>query len=197
MNINYKLNLDYTDSYSESNDSLFQSQYQNNFYSSSSYRPNLYEYENNLNNNQYLKKINNIYPTKKEDIIRISYTNNTDNIIFNIDKENSSTKSGGSKLINEEAKKIIFKAKCYLTSHSASNKEKNLEENLSIKESKNNNSKNKHTKYSDDNLRGKCKCILFNALLKFINKKLKETYKNLGHGKKNEETNDIKRRANF
>ena len=59
-----------------------------------------------------------------------------------------------------------------------------MEENLSIKESKNNNSKNKHTKYSDDNLRRKCKCILFNQLLKFINKKLKETYKNLGHGKK-------------
>ena len=105
MNINYKLNLDYTDSYSESNDSFFQSQYQNNYYSSSSYRPNLYEYENNLNNTQYLKKINNIYPTKKEDIIRISYTNNTDNIIFNIDKENSSTKNNDSKLINEEAKK--------------------------------------------------------------------------------------------
>lgn len=59
-----------------------------------------------------------------------------------------------------------------------------MEENLSNKESKNNNSKNKHTKYSDDNLRRKCKCILFNQLLKFINKKLKETYKNLGHGKK-------------
>ena len=184
MNINYKLNLDYTDSYSESNDSFFQSQYQNNYYSSSSYRPNLYEYENNLNNNQYLKKINNIYNTKKEDIIRISYTNNTDNIIFNIDKENSSTKSGGSKLINEEAKKIIFKRKCCLKSHSTSNKEKNLEEKLSNKESKNNNGRNKHTKYSDDNLRRKCKCILFNQLLKFINKKLKETYKNLGHGKK-------------
>ncbi len=160
MNIDYKLNLDYTDSYSESNDSFFQSQYQNNYYSSFSYRPNLYEYENNLNNNQYLKKINNIYPTKKEDIIKISYTNNTDNIILNIDKENSSTKNNDSKQINEEVKKIIFKGKCYLTSHFASNKEKNLEEKLSNKESKNNNSKNKHTKYSDDNLRRKCQCIL-------------------------------------
>lgn len=109
MNIDYKYNLDYTDSYSETNDSFFQSRYQNNYYSSSSYRPNLYEYENNLNNNQYLKKINNIYNTKKEDIIKISYTNNTDNIIFNIDKENSSTKNNDSKLINEEAKKKYLK----------------------------------------------------------------------------------------
>ena len=51
MNINYKLNLDYTGSYSESNDSFLQSQYQNNYYSLSSYRLNLYEYEKNLNNN--------------------------------------------------------------------------------------------------------------------------------------------------
>ena len=81
MNINYKLNLDYIDSYSESNDSFLQSQHQNNYYSSSSYRSNLYEYE------LFFKKINNNYTTKKEDISKISYTNNTDNIIFILKKK--------------------------------------------------------------------------------------------------------------
>ena len=60
----------------------------------------------------------------------------------------------------------------------------NLNKTNKIVMNLNNNGRNKHTKYSDDNLRRKCKCILFNQLLKFISKKLQETYKNLGHGKK-------------
>ena len=41
-----------------------------------------------------------------------------------------------------------------------------------------------HNKFSDDNLRKKCKNIVLKSILEFINKKIKEQYNNkIGHGK--------------
>ena len=44
--------------------------------------------------------------------------------------------------------------------------------------------KKAHNKFSDDNLRKKCKNTILKYTLKFINEKIKEKYKNhIGHGK--------------
>ena len=40
-----------------------------------------------------------------------------------------------------------------------------------------------HTKFSDDNVRRKCKHILLDNLLDFINEKISEMYSNIGHGR--------------
>ena len=42
----------------------------------------------------------------------------------------------------------------------------------------------KHTKYSPDNIRRKCKCIILNYMMEFINQKIKEKYKTIGQGMK-------------
>lgn len=43
--------------------------------------------------------------------------------------------------------------------------------------------RNKHTKFSDDNIRRKCKCIILNYVKEFINKKLRQIYNNnIGNG---------------
>ena len=47
-----------------------------------------------------------------------------------------------------------------------------------------NNDKKTHNKFSDDNLRKKCKNIVLKSILEFINGKIKEQYNNkIGHGK--------------
>ena len=46
----------------------------------------------------------------------------------------------------------------------------------------NSNKTGKHTKYSDDNLIRKCKHLILESIMKFINKKLKEIYVDIGQG---------------
>ena len=62
-----------------------------------------------------------------------------------------------------------------------------IKDNLNFRKDKNENKEKKenekmHTKYSDDNMRRKCKVIILNHLLDFINKKIKEKYDNIGYG---------------
>jgi hypothetical protein len=52
------------------------------------------------------------------------------------------------------------------------------------RENNNNEAIKQHDKFSDDNLRKKCKNIVLKYALQFINRKIKEKYKNsIGHGK--------------
>ena len=52
------------------------------------------------------------------------------------------------------------------------------------RENNNNEEIKPHDKFSDDNLRKKCKNIVLKYALQFINRKIKEKYKNsIGHGK--------------
>ena len=48
-----------------------------------------------------------------------------------------------------------------------------------IQEAKN---KSIHTKYANDNMIRKIKCIIINHMMEFINKKIEEKYKNIGNG---------------
>ena len=51
-------------------------------------------------------------------------------------------------------------------------------------DNENNEDKKAHNKFSDDNLRKKCKNMIIKYSLEFINEKIKEKYKNrIGHGK--------------
>ena len=61
------------------------------------------------------------------------------------------------------------------------NNEFTLEDGNSIKD--NNNNKKVHDKFSDDNMRKKCKNVIRNNLLEFINNKINIVYNNdIGHG---------------
>jgi hypothetical protein len=55
------------------------------------------------------------------------------------------------------------------------------------------NEKRTHNKYSDDNIRKKCKNIILKYALKFINTKIKEIYKeNIGYGRLNKQLKILK-----
>ena len=64
------------------------------------------------------------------------------------------------------------------------NEEKDNEEKLFGRKKVNSTKKGKHNKYSDDNLVRKCKHLLLDTIMKFINKKIKEIYNgDIGQGK--------------
>ena len=53
---------------------------------------------------------------------------------------------------------------------------------LGKKRGRNNTGEGEHNKFSDDNLRRKCKHLVLKSLFNYINKNLKKIYKNIGYG---------------
>ena len=100
--------------------------------------------------------------------------------IFNVKKNDSNTKG-----IESSNKKKIKSDDTQSSTHQVQKNKKRKESNTNdIKSNKedNNSSKNgSHTKFSDDNMRKKCKFIVLNHIMNFINKKIQEKYEYIGH----------------
>ena len=113
------------------------------------------------NHNIKSQDINNKY-----EIIRFNFFIIDQNKLNSLKQLNSS-KNKVDEYINKEEKKRGRKRK----------RENNNDNEYSV-------DKKAHNKFSDDNLRKKCKNTILKYALKFINEKIKEKYKNkIGHGK--------------
>lgn len=104
--------------------------------------------------------------------------------LFNV--ENVDRKTKGSKASNKKQIKYLHKSDDTQSStHQISNNKERKESTNDIKSDKEENTSSKksaHTKFSDDNMRKKCKFIVLNHMMNYINQKIKEKYKYIGHG---------------
>ena len=84
----------------------------------------------------------------------------------------------------EIERQIIYVPKFKITNKSESNED--INQVSQKKRGRTNTGKSKiiHNKYSDDNLRRKCKHLVLQNLMKFINDKIKEIYGHIGYGMK-------------
>ena len=84
----------------------------------------------------------------------------------------------------EIERQIIYVPKFKITNKNESNED--INQVLQKKRGRINTGKSKiiHNKYSDDNLRRKCKHLVLQNLMKFINDKIKEIYGHIGYGMK-------------
>jgi len=84
----------------------------------------------------------------------------------------------------EIERQIIYVPKFQITNKNESNED--INQVLQKKRGRINTGKSKiiHNKYSDDNLRRKCKHLVLQNLMKFINDKIKEIYGHIGYGMK-------------
>ena len=97
-------------------------------------------------------------------------------------------KSKKEKTIEKEKEKEKFVPKFNITheNNTANNNEVNEDFTLILKKKRGRVKKGKseiiHNKYSDDNLRRKCKHLVLQKVMKFINNKISEIYINIGYG---------------
>ena len=84
----------------------------------------------------------------------------------------------------ETERQIIYVPKFKITNKNESNED--INQVSQKKRGRTNTGKSKiiHNKYSDDNLRRKCKHLVLQNLMKFINDKIKEIYGHIGYGMK-------------
>lgn len=127
---------------------------------------------NNENNNNSFK-------------IKIIFEENT------INEKSTNEKTEQEKEIEQKKEKekeierqIIYVPKFKITNKNESNED--INQVLQKKRGRINTGKSKiiHNKYSDDNLRRKCKHLVLQNLMKFINDKIKEIYGHIGYGMK-------------
>ena len=127
---------------------------------------------NNENNNNSFK-------------IKIIFEENT------INEKSTNEKTEQEKEIEQKKEKekeierqIIYVPKFKITNKNESNED--INQVLQKKRGRINTGKSKiiHNKYSDDNLRRKCKHLVLQNLMKFINDKIKEIYEHIGYGMK-------------
>ena len=139
--------------------------------------------EENLND-----KLISDYKTIKEDEDRTEKNNNNDTIsneykISNFYFDLISKKNSGNLQLNHNNTKDKNNLNGNKESKKRGRKRKRSDINESDKKEKNKNS-NTHDRYSDDNMRKKCKNIILKFALEFLNKKIKEQYDgNIGKGK--------------
>ena len=139
--------------------------------------------EENLND-----KLISDYKTIKEDEDRTEKNNNNDTIsneykISNFYFDLISKKNSGNLQLNHNNTKDKNNLNGNKESKKRGRKRKRSDINESDKKEKNKNS-NIHDRYSDDNMRKKCKNIILKFALEFLNKKIKEQYDgNIGKGK--------------
>ena len=133
--------------------------------------------ENFSNNNNFDTELKTCLITNQNNKIQeINNRNEIINFNFFIIGQN---KSNNLKALNSERSKINK----YINNkeekkRGRKRKRENNDDNENIEDKKG------HNKFSDDNLRKKCKNIILKYALEFINKKIKEKYKNnIGHGK--------------
>ena len=139
--------------------------------------------EENLND-----KLISDYKTIKEDEDRTEKNNNNDTIsneykISNFYFDLISKKNSENLKLNHNNTKDKNNLNGNKESKKRGRKRKRSDINESDKKEKNKNS-NIHDRYSDDNMRKKCKNIILKFALEFLNKKIKEQYDgNIGKGK--------------
>ena len=139
--------------------------------------------EENLND-----KLISDYKTIKEDEDRTEKNNNNDTIsneykISNFYFDLISKKNSENLKLNHNNTKDKNNLNGNKESKKRGRKRKRSDINESDKKEKNKNS-NTHDRYSDDNMRKKCKNIILKFALEFLNKKIKEQYDgNIGKGK--------------
>ena len=122
---------------------------------------------NNENNNNSFK-------------IKIIFEENTINEKTEQEKEIEQKKEKE----KEIERQIIYVPKFKITNKNESNED--INQVSQKKRGRTNTGKSKiiHNKYSDDNLRRKCKHLVLQNLMKFINDKIKEIYGHIGYGMK-------------
>ena len=168
------------DSYNSCLD-LYEDSFEKNFFQNifDSESPNLNEKFgeeqkniNNENNNNSFK-------------IKIIFEENT------INEKSTNEKTEQEKEIEQKKEKekeierqIIYVPKFKITNKNESNED--INQVSQKKRGRTNTGKSKiiHNKYSDDNLRRKCKHLVLQNLMKFINDKIKEIYGHIGYGMK-------------
>jgi len=139
--------------------------------------------EENLND-----KLISDYKTIKEDEDKTEKNNNNDTIsneykISNFYFDLISKKNSGNLQLNHNNTKDKNNLNGNKESKKRGRKRKRSDINESDKKEKNKDS-NTHDRYSDDNMRKKCKNIILKFALEFLNKKIKEQYdNNIGRGK--------------
>ena len=139
--------------------------------------------EENLND-----KLISDYKTIKEDEDKTEKNNNNDTIsneykISNFYFDLISKKNSENLKLNHNNTKDKNNLNGNKESKKRGRKRKRSDINESDKKEKNKNS-NTHDRYSDDNMRKKCKNIILKFALEFLNKKIKEQYDgNIGKGK--------------
>ena len=160
---------------------LYEDSFEKNFFNNilDSESPNLNEKFgdeqkniNNENNNNSFK-------------IKIIFEENT------INEKSTNEKTEQEKEIEQKKEKekeierqIIYVPKFKITNKNESNED--INQVSQKKRGRTNTGKSKiiHNKYSDDNLRRKCKHLVLQNLMKFINDKIKEIYGHIGYGMK-------------
>ena len=95
-------------------------------------------------------------------------------------------KSKKEKTIEKEKEKFVPKFNITHKDNTTNNNESNEDFTLILKKKRGREKKGEseiiHNKYSDDNLRRKCKHLVLQNVMKFFNNKIKEKYKNIGYG---------------
>lgn len=140
---------------------------------------NSYSYDNinhNLVNNfNFFSSLNtaDLFQNETQYINRLYYKNKEAQPLLN-----NNNKDKDENDLNKPKEKIIFKIE-----HTEEKKilTKNKKEKI---EEINNKTESTHNKYADDNILRKCKFIILNQVMDFINAKIKEKYKHIGYGTK-------------
>ena len=154
-----------------------------------SFFPDLFQNENhNLNENEFVgeeKNINNDNNSKSfkiKLIIEDANTKEKSETNKEIEQKTEADKETEQKNQKEEEKQIIYVPRFIILNDNEPNDD--LIPILKKKRGrvKKGESKIIHNKYSDDNLRRKCKHLVLHNVMKFINDKIEEIYGNKGYG---------------
>jgi len=163
---------------------------ENNF---GEYDPCLFQYENSYideNENGIYEENMNHENNDNSFKIKINIEETTNCINDTREKTEKEIKSKKGKTIEKEKEKekekFVPKFNITHENNTANNNEVNEDFTLILKKKRGRVKKGKseiiHNKYSDDNLRRKCKHLVLQKVMKFINNKISEIYINIGYG---------------
>ena len=184
--MSFKESLNFFDSDEGSNSSFNQS----NLIINSSFPSSNFPFNLLSENNTFGESLNAYpFPKKNENNEEPSLINNSSginnkdskendkekeaNLIVNIENKSDESKDEG-KSNNKNTKKILFNIDDSLSTMNQTQNKKLKKEKLSVKDNQdknkeNNKRKGDHNKYSDDNIRRKCKFIILSYVKDFIN----------------------------
>lgn len=145
---------------------------------------NLFEPENSNLSEKFVEETKNINNGNNNE-------NNKESFKIKIIIEDSNEKSTNEKTEKEieqktekkeKQKKMIYTPKFKITNDNESDEDLIPKLKKKRGRTKRGDSKITHDKYSDDNLRRKCKHLVLQNVMKFINEKIEEIYGNIGYG---------------
>ena len=160
---------------------LYEDSFEKNFF------PNIFDSESPNLSEKFVEEQKNINNENNNNSfkIKIIFEENT------INEKSTNEKTEQEKEIEQKKEKekeierqIIYVPKFKITNKNESDED--INQVLQKKRGRINTGKSKiiHNKYSDDNLRRKCKHLVLQNLMKFINDKIKEIYGHIGYGMK-------------